>query len=184
MIYIFILSSVIIAVALNCYLLATKIPTIGVITGAILFSNALLLIKEYKLKLFTSTVKEIKDFETFKFNLKVLIFNLIGSQVFLVFNNDVSNLQAIKLADSYGNLLLDSLFCGMIITLATKTSDKLITVFCIVTFIICGFEHTIVNFCIFAGVISMEVFMFLIINLIGNSIGAIVTSKILDRSKN
>lgn len=181
LISIFILSSVIIAVAFHCYLQAITMPVIGVVTGAVLFSTALLLIKEYKLKLFTSTIKDLKDFDSFKFNLKALVFNLIGSQTFLLFGNDVAELQITKLAYSNADLFVDSLFCGMIITLATRTQDKLITVLCIVTFVMCGFEHTIVNFCLFAGVVNFEVLAFLVVNLVGNSVGAIVTGKVLER---
>lgn len=181
LISIFILSSVIIAVAFHCYLQAITMPVIGVVTGAVLFSTALLLIKEYKLKLFTSTIKDLKDFDSFKFNLKALVFNLIGSQTFLLFGNDVAELQITKLAYSNADLLVDSLFCGMIITLATRTQDKLITILCIVTFVMCGFEHTIVNFCLFAGVVNFEVIAFLVLNLVGNSVGAIVTGKVLER---
>lgn len=179
MINIFILSSVIIAVAFNAYLSALLLPEMGKVVGAVLFSVALLLIKEYKLKLFTSTVKELNSLESLQFNVKVLLLNLIGSQAFLIFQNDVSELQMLKLSESYIQLLVDSLFCGMIITLATNTQDKLITVLCIMTFIMCGFEHSIVNFCLFSGVISMEVFVYLLINLIGNSFGAIITNKAL-----
>lgn len=181
MIKIFILSSVIISISLNCYLRAVNSPQIGMVVGAVLFSTALLLIKEYKLKLFTSTVKELKDLNSLKYNLKVLLLNLVGSQTFLVFGNDVSQLQGIKLAETYPNLFIDSFFCGMIITLATNTKDKLITVFCIMTFIVCGFEHCIVNFCLYAGVIDLQVFLFLLVNLIGNSLGGIICFRTLNR---
>ena len=95
-----------------------------------------------------------------------------------------TNIVNIKLNDTPLSIFILSVMCGMIMYIAVnnykKENDiigKYITIFMgVMAFILCGFEHCVANmfyFCI-AGVFSLKVVGYLLIMILGNSVGSIL----------
>jgi len=165
------------------------------IVGSFLFSIGLLTICMYGMNLYTGKIGYVLVNKlTYVYELFLsLVGNFIGT--FIVGNvmrltrqtaliskaNDIVN---VKLNDSLISIFILSCFCGMLMYIAVnnfKTSKneigKYIGIFMgVMTFILCGFEHCVANMFYFsiAGVINIEVLLYLIIMVLGNSIGSIL----------
>lgn len=170
-----ILSGVILSIASRCYII-----TDNKVIGAFLFSLGLLCILQFKWKLFTGAIKEVNK-SNISTMLEILLGNFIGSQFFLLFHMNTSEIIKNKLSNSVLDLFIYSVCCGILMAIATMTKNRLITIMCVACFIICGFEHSIANMCFFAGNISFEIIKFFIINILGNSIGAVSVYRLNER---
>lgn len=162
-----ILAGVLLSIVCKCYLCCENR-----IVGAVLFSLALLSIIELKLKLYTGDIKNIKKTNILALVI-ILIGNFIGAQTFMLWGEPVGNIIALKLSYNFFDLMLKSIGCGILMAVATTIKKPAITIMCITTFILCGFEHSIANMCYFAGNYTWDTLIFFITNIIGNSIGAI-----------
>jgi lactoylglutathione lyase len=75
-------------------------------------------------------------------------------------------------------------FCGVLMFVAVSCKNLLITVFCIMTFILSGFEHCIADFPYFVvGTMSAEKFVKFMLIIAGNSAGSIVTNILSTQKK-
>ena len=164
--------------------------------GAFLFSLGLLSVFELQLNLFTGkvgfstfTIKQLAliftgkvDFSTFTTKQLALIFicNAIGILItILLFNfnpNYVSTLQQAsitKFAKPWYLMLAMGTVCGMLIHTATRAkTNKIITILCIMVFILAGAEHCIAdmaNLFYAPGLLQLGNFCLVVI---GNIIGA------------
>lgn len=89
-----------------------------------------------------------------------------------------------KLSDSVGGILILSVFCGLLMFIATdnyknakNAAQKYITLFLTsMVFLLCGFEHFASSAFLFAmaGAFNIKVFWYLILMTLGNSIGALI----------
>ena len=139
--------------------------------GAMLFSLALLTIIKFE-----KTVKpQIWSLA------KILCANLLGvcfSFIMFYASNDVHNL-IIKIArDKFECSPLDlccrGYLCGACMYIAVSNKEEIITVFSIMTFILCGFRHCIADFPFLIFNFSyVNLFKFIMI-ILGNSLGAIL----------
>ena len=112
---------------------------------------------------------------------KILCANLLGvcfSFIMFYASNDVHNL-IIKIArDKFECSPLDlccrGYLCGACMYIAVSNKEEIITVFSIMTFILCGFRHCIADFPFLIFNFSyVNLFKFIMI-ILGNSLGAIL----------
>ena len=118
----------------------------------------------------------------------MLLLNIVGASVVgLIFSPLCHEAAAALIGQKFQINLIDafikSIGCGVSIQLAVslfkKTNNIVTIILPVVTFILCGFEHCIANTFYYASaldIISISVFSkYLIVYVIGNSIGAIIT---------
>lgn len=152
--------------------------------GAMLFSLALLTIINSNLYLYTGKIGFLFE-KTVKPPIwslaKILCANLLGvcfSFIMFYASNDVHNL-IIKIArDKFACSPLDlccrGYLCGACMYIAVSNKEEIITVFSIMTFILCGFRHCIADFPFLIFNFSyVNLFKFIMI-ILGNSLGAIL----------
>ncbi len=157
--------------------------------GAALFSFALLAIIHNGLPLYTGKIGFIRENKISDLVL-MLIFNLIGSLIpvlMVIFCKDdfFGTLFAAsegKFSNNFLELFFLGALCGVLMFIAVYSKNQIITVFCIMIFILSGFEHCIADFPYlvvnFGGINAVK---FLCI-VIGNSAGSILTYALMGRS--
>jgi formate/nitrite transporter FocA (FNT family) len=92
---------------------------------------------------------------------------------------------ATKLLETIPKIFILSILCGMLMQYAVsnfaKTNNIFVITFCIVVFIVCGFEHCIANMFYFAianKLFSLQTLGYLIVNIFGNSVGGIIANRL------
>lgn len=168
----------------------------SIFLGALLFSFGLFTIITGKLHLYTGKIGYVFEQKP-KYLLELLIIligNLFGSilmGVILNFTRFVDKYQNVikkicdtKINDSLFSIFILSIFCGVMIFLAVDVSKRIDSGFqktfaiCIpvIIFIVAGFEHVIANAFYFAAsfTFSWKMVYYIMIMLIGNSIGSII----------
>ena len=172
------------------------------VAGSFLFSIGLLTICMYQMNLYTGKIGYVL---VNKFNyvfelLLSLLGNFIGTFFvgFLVRHTRVSGISLraldivnIKLSDNLLSILILSMFCGMLMYIAVNSYKvskneigKYAPIFmCVMTFILCGFEHCVANMYYFfvAGLFNTKVLLYLLIMILGNSIGSIIIAFFYNR---
>jgi formate/nitrite transporter FocA (FNT family) len=154
--------------------------------GAMLFSLALLTIIHCGLQLYTGRIGFIIDRRhSVMAYAEMLLLNFVGSCGFLLwfYNQDSETQQSLidisitKFSHSYSQLFIYGLFCGVLMFVAVTCKNTIITIFCIMTFILSGFEHCIADFPFFIiGNITLEKSLKFLLVICGNSIGSIITN--------
>ena len=165
------------------------------IVGSFIFSLGLLTICIYSFNLYTGKVGYVLVNKiSYLIELVIsLIGNFLGTFTignlmrFTRFTNYIdtaTNIVNIKLNDNILSIFILAIMCGMIMYLAVnnykKEKDvigKYITIFMgVMAFILCGFEHCVANMFYFsiAGIFSLKVFCYLLVMILGNSIGSIL----------
>ena len=153
--------------------------------GAMLFSIALLVIIGCNLQLYTGRIgffkiKEIK-------NLLIILFgNLIGVLIPIFcsiskngFYEKIIETSNIKFSNGYVELFLYGTMCGVLMFVAVYCRKPLITVFCIMTFILSGYEHCIADFPYLLLNFNIEYLLKFLCIVLGNSIGAISINQLI-----
>lgn len=153
--------------------------------SAMLFSMALLVIIECNLKLYTGKIGffEIKESKNL---LIILLGNLVGVLIPIFclllkggFYERLIEISNTKFSNGYLELFLYGLMCGVLMFIAVYCKKPIITVFCIMTFILSGYEHCIADFpYLFLNFNIDHLLKFLCI-VIGNSIGSISINKLI-----
>lgn len=155
------------------------------IIGALLFSFGLISIMYQKYNLFTGQVGYVhKKYSCYNLFI-TLIFNCVSVSIIGFICSSWLRDEALyivenKLLISPVEVFFRSIFCGIVIFLAVELFKKdkigIWTPICIMLFILCGFEHCIADTFYFATskMISWEVIQFILITIIGNSIGSIL----------
>lgn len=158
--------------------------SVGGIVGAIMFSIGLLTILNMQFKLFTGSVGYIKSKDDIKDNFIILIGNIIGACGILAFPHAAAlSLVSAKIAIPLYLVFLKGMVCGIFIYSAVssfkRNKDYMVPV-CVTGFILFGGEHCIADLCytLTAGVLSIDIVLFLIVVTIGNAIGAIIVDRI------
>lgn len=161
----------------------------GGVIGSLLFSMGLLIILSFQFKLYTgaigyvSTKKDILDI------LIILIGNTIGCCLMIAFPSAAAGaLVATKLAAPIWSVLIKSIICGFLMYIAVEAFKKqqpYLTVLSVMSFISLGAEHSIANICFFlsAQMFTLYGVVFILINILGNTIGAIVTHNLINYIK-
>ncbi len=154
--------------------------------GAMLFSFALLTIIHNKLPLYTGRIGFVREYKVSDL-LQMLVFNLVGTLVPVFMTVYCKRelyarlLTASRNKFSYNFLALFFLgvLCGILMLVAVYTKQQLVTVFCIMIFILSGFEHCIADFpFLVVNVSAVNIVKFLCI-VLGNSAGAVAAYVIM-----
>jgi len=150
--------------------------------GAMLFSLALLTIIQNGLLLYTGKIGFIREYKL-TILCSILIFNLIGVLIPIFMGifckeglyQKILEASNTKFSHTFLQLFLLGALCGVLMLVAVYSKVQVITVFCIMVFILSGYEHCIADFPFLALNLSItNVIKFLCI-VLGNSIGSIVT---------
>lgn len=162
------------------------------ILSSFLFSIALLLICVRKYNLYTGYISYIRTISDFMTAMWILLGNLVGvfisgAIMYLAdFNLSCIAYDRVKLkyAEELRVVPL-AILCNILIYFAVDSFKKsyssvvksFILVLCIMTFLLCGFEHCIAN--AFYLVVSGQIFTitgfgYLLLNIVGNSVGGIL----------
>ncbi len=193
-----ILAGMMISIGAGVYL---SMYNVNKILGSFLFAFGLFTIINFEFHLFTGKVGELLNNKA-KYIVELLVSlfgNIIGGIAFsLLFSlsrhNEILKANAetlvnIKQNDSWYSILVLSIFCGIMIYFAVKGHKKCEYgiakfAFCflaVAIFILSGFEHCIANVCYYAyaGVFDLKVVLYVLIMVIGNSIGAVLCDVII-----
>lgn len=152
--------------------------------GAILFSIGLLTILNMNFKLFTGSVGYIKTIEDVKMNAVILLGNIIGACGILLFPQATAiSIISTKLLAPLHLVFIKGIICGIFIYTAVscyKQGKDYMVLTSVVGFIMFGAEHCIADLCyaLAAGVFSIDILLFLIVTVIGNSIGALLIDRL------
>ena len=161
--------------------------------GSMLFSLALLTIIDLQLQLFTGQIGFAIDKKfTFIEYIFMLFYNLLGVSIvvnlyhFIATNasyKQMIQIAANKFAHTYIQLLICGIMCGILMMVAVYCKNMIITIFCIMTFILSGYEHCIASFPFLILNLSIwNIIKFLFI-ILGNSAGSIITYYFLQKHK-
>ena len=160
------------------------------IVAAIFFSIALLMVCYLQLHLYTGKIgfvinnhnkKDLADLGL------MLIGNIIGTicMGLIPFNLDSEKIETIinnKMALNIPLIFINAFMCGVLMYVAVyiyKQKNNIVGIlFCIPTFILCGFEHVIADCYYFVAsrTINLDSIIFLCITLFGNTVGSICFS--------
>ena len=165
------------------------------VLGSFFFSIGLLTICMYAMNLYTGKVGYIliNKIEYIYELLLGLLGNfivtfIIGKLILLTrvsnINEKALSLVNIKLNDNLLSIFILSIFCGILMYIAVNNYKKVgteigkyIGIFmCVMTFILCGFEHCIANmaYITIANAWSWKALLYVLIMILGNSFGAIL----------
>lgn len=154
--------------------------------GAMLFSVALLTIIHNKLPLYTGRIGFVRNQKASDL-LQMLVFNLVGALVPVFMTVYCKReiyariLTSSRNKFSYNFLALFFLgvLCGILMLVAVYTKQQIITVFCIMIFILSGFEHCIADFpFLVVNFSAVNTVKFLCI-VLGNSAGAVAAYELM-----
>ncbi len=155
--------------------------------GAILFAVGLLSINKFGLGLYTGKVGMIRNGSHLLQTLIVLLANFVGCLVMFAFPVDsaVESLQS-KMNFSHLEILFKGIVCGVLIFVSVANKQQpLYTIFAVPAFILCGAEHSIADIAlvIASRQFSWDTLVFVVIVVIGNAIGGLGFSLLLDLIK-
>ena len=161
------------------------------VVGSILFTVALLVICFRGYSLYTGKIG-FMPFSHKKEDFSVLLLGLLGNAIgMIVFGLLISvalpNLKekaiiicSAKLTQDWYQTVIRGLFCGVLMFIAVyvyKENKSIVAIiFAIPTFILCGFEHSVADIGYFAvaNMFSFEIVLFIILVVIGNTIGSMI----------
>lgn len=156
--------------------------------GALLFSLALLSIIRLCLPLYTGRIGKVITNKKQDNLIAMLILNAFGAMAscrlyILMDSSNYEKMKAVcdaKYGKTYLTLFVAGIMCNILIHIAVSARREVITILCIMCFILCGFEHSIADagYLIFGG----DVLKWLVI-VAGNSVGGIVTEFLLTKGK-
>lgn len=154
--------------------------------GAFLFSVALMSIIYFQLPLFTGRVGRMIRDRTYVECLRILIMNVVGATLAiwcytLMTPDNHKNVITVannKFNRGYLTLFIAGILCNVLIHVAVSAKQSVITILCVMTFILCGFEHSIAD----AGYIfvNWNYLMPWLVVVAGNTVGAILTFYLLE----
>ena len=161
------------------------------VVGSILFTVALLVICFRGYSLYTGKIG-FMPFSHKKEDFSVLLLGLLGNAIgMIVFGVLISialpnlkekaiTLCTAKLTQDWYQTVIRGLFCGVLMFIAVyvyKENKSIVAIiFAIPTFILCGFEHSVADIGYFAvaNMFSLEIVLFIILVVIGNTIGSMI----------
>ncbi len=170
----------------------------GGLPGAFLFGFGLFLILCYAFKLYTGAIGYLFEQKTGEFRryvvtlITIWLGNFAGTALvaFLIRQTrhaakivpTAENMCAGKLADTPTSILILAFFCGLLMYIAVETFRRdlpslfrfAMVFFCVVVFILSGFEHCIANMYYFSlanSFTSPTTLSYLLLMTLGNSIG-------------
>ncbi len=186
-------AGIMISIGCAVYLACSSKGEIGVYVGAVFFAVALLTICIKGYSLFTGKVGYIPQDHS-KQAVSTLLLGLLGNAIATCLLGYLLGLAipslketayvacSARLTQEWWQTLIRALFCGVLMYVAVSIyreseHGKLSGIFFAVpVFILSGFEHSIADMCYFgaSGIVSLDAFLFIVIVIIGNSIGGML----------
>lgn len=153
--------------------------------GSMLFSLALIIIVKCNLNLYTGKIGYLGEVKASTL-LVILIGNLVGVMMPVYFEyrdilDKVVLISSSKFSKDFLSIFLDGVLCGVLMFVAVFCKDNLIIVFCIMTFMLSGYEHCIADFPYLVLNYSTENLQKFLLVILGNSIGSILTNQLMRR---
>ncbi len=152
--------------------------------GAFLFSTALLSIIALQLPLYTGRIGKVIKNGTYVYCLVILLCNIAGccaSLWFFMLMREDGKTLVLQTADrkaqmGFLQLFIAGVLCNILIHIAVTAKREVITVLCVMAFILCGFRHSIAD----AGyaVLGHHLLPWLFV-LLGNTAGGLLCEYLL-----
>ena len=177
-----ILAGVMISISSIAYLNSTPV------IGSIIFAIGLLSVLHFKFDLFTGKVPYTKSCKELPYLLTVLLGNIIGCCVMLAFPTTNAIQLVTSALDDYPLLVfLKAMLCNILIYVGVEAynkSDIVTVVLAVSAFIIAGFDHSIARICfiISARMFSYDVVKYIIVVILGNSLGGILFHRLREKT--
>lgn len=158
------------------------------VIGSLLFSFGLSTIVVQGFNLFTGKIGFVKEWKEMPDMLIIIAGNFAGTYMAAILagaanlNIDSSQLVQKKLDNGLLNILLLSVFCGVMMYLAidnyNKSKNIVFVIAPVMIFILSGFEHSVANMFYFhlARAYSLKSLVYILTMLVGNGIGAKIFS--------
>ena len=170
------------------------------ILGSFLFAIGLFVICTFNLNLFTGKIGYVLENKKYLKYLKMWFGNLIGCMMSVIpiriskpeLSEVAYAMVQNKLSYNFLSVIILSFFCGVLMYIAVENykqdsgmGKQLGLFLCVVTFILCGFEHSIANMCYFIFAINsmgmcLKALTFVIVVSIFNGVGAVLCRWLLD----
>jgi formate/nitrite transporter FocA (FNT family) len=149
---------------------------LGGIAGAIFFAVGLYLVCNFQLNLYTGKV----GYSGIINNLPILCGNIVGSILLYLYPTENAQILILnKLNIPLYITFINAVICGVLIYAAVEAfkrhKDYMIAI-CVPGFILFGAEHCIADICYIASahMISLDILLFILIVILGNSIGSLL----------
>lgn len=187
-----VVAGVIVGIAGTIFL--SQLGTDNKLLGAFLFSGGLLIVCVHSLNLFTGKVGYLVDNKPiFILDLIVMILgNVIGALI-IVFVVRMANIEIVintagsvvaeKVSKEWHESLGLAILCGIMMYIAVEGYKRVpndiakvfLVIFSAMIFLMAGFEHSLANIYYFmlSGTFELKAFLYVLIMLLGNAIGAI-----------
>lgn len=146
--------------------------------GALLFSVALLSIIRLRLPLYTGKIGKVVTNRTPMECLKILWLNVLGVWIVRLYPIGIRSTAEAKFSRGYLELFVAGILCGVLIHVAVTAKDNVITILCVMVFILAGFEHSIAD----SMYLAYNLPKWLVI-LAGNTVGGIGTELLLGKGR-
>lgn len=91
---------------------------------------------------------------------------------------------ALKFEPSAIRLFIEAFFCGVLMFTAVNSKKTIITIFCIMTFILLGYEHCVADFPFLYFALSFENIIKFLSIILGNTIGSIFIHFLVKEKEN
>ena len=162
--------------------------------GAMLFSLALLTIIQNKCQLYTGQIGYIREKTYSIFDwITMFLLNCIGSTystiLGLIVQDHTKMLKFIEVAQnkfsrSYGEIFICGILCGVLMFIAVKSKKQIITIFCIMVFILSGYAHCIASFPYLIQYPSFNNILKFLLIVLGNSLGSVMMYVSCQKNRN
>ena len=153
--------------------------------SAFLFSVGLLAIIQLQLPLFTGRIGKVIEKKNYAECGIMLIFNILGTSAACGLYSLMGNYEKVttvagnKFSKSFLTLFVAGILCNVLIHIAVTAKREVITVLCVMGFILCGFEHSIADAgYAFLTLKPMYLFGWLLV-VLGNAAGGIATELLI-----
>ena len=171
------------------------------VVGSILFTVALLVICFRGYSLYTGKIGFI-PFSHTKEDFSVLLLGLLGNAIGMIafgllisialpnIKEKAILLCSAKLEQTWAQTVIRGLFCGVLMFIAVyvyKENKSIVAIiFAIPTFILCGFEHSVadIGYYAIANMFSFEIVLFILLVVVGNTIGSMILPYLQMASQN
>ena len=152
--------------------------------GAFLFSVGLITVVCFGLNLYTGKIGYVlENDKVFLLDTALsVIGNFIGCLIVGLLRTpvgSVSDIVVLKLEKPLLSVFVDAVFCGLLIFICVdifkKRNNFIGILFCIPTFILCGFEHSVADmfYIVNAHILTLSSVIFVAVVILGNAIGGL-----------
>lgn len=153
--------------------------------GAFLFSVGLITVVAFGFNLYTGKIGYVLENDRMFFldTALSIVGNFIGCLIVGFLKSPVGQVAAVaeaKLAKPLTGAFIDAVFCGILIYVCVdifkKRNNFIGILFCIPTFILCGFEHSVADmfYLVNARVFSLSALVFVLVVILGNAVGGLL----------